>query len=211
MTTEETTTPAALPRKRRWPRYAAIGLGATGILLAGAYWYLGRETTLQMLVQRVADASGGSIVVTGVSGSLYGAMHMESVVYRSPEQLITAKKLDIDWSPWQYLSSGIAISKLHVASVQVDTLKDTEEPVKMPLSLAPPFTLAIADARVAKLTMTNAGARTDIGDVRFKLSGNKQKWELRDASALTPWGRAAASGSITLSNTLRSASRRWSW
>ena len=49
MTTEETTPPpAAAPLKRRWPRNVAIGLGATGLLLAGAYWYLGRETTLQM-------------------------------------------------------------------------------------------------------------------------------------------------------------------
>ena len=197
MTTEETTSPPApLARKRRWPRNVAIGVAATGALLAGAYWYLGRETTLQMIAQRVADASGGSIVVTGVTGSLYGSMHMESVVYRSPEQLITAKKLDIDWSPWQYLSSGIAISKLHVASVQADTLRETDEPAKMPVSLAPPFTLSIADARVAQLTMNNAGAKTVIDDVRFKLNGNKQKWQLRDASALTPWGRAAASGSI---------------
>ena len=197
MTTEETTPPSApAPRKRRWPRYVAIGVGATGVLLAGAYWYLGRETTLQMIAQRVASASGGSIVITGVRGSLYGAMQMDSLVYRSPERLITARNLDIDWSPWQYLSSGIAISKLHVASVQVDTLRESEEPVKMPVSLAPPFTLSIADARVAKLTMNNAGAKTVIDDVRFKLSGNKQKWELRDATALTPWGKAAASGSI---------------
>ncbi|MCC6069509.1 translocation/assembly module TamB domain-containing protein [Massilia sp. GCM10020059] len=197
MTTEETTPPQApAPHKRRWPRYVAIGLGATGVLLAGAYWYLGRETTLQMLAQRVASASGGSIVITGVRGSLYGAMQMDSLVYRSPEQLITAKKLDIDWSPWQYLSSGIAISKLHVASVQVDTLRESEEPAKMPVSLAPPFTLSIADARVARLTMNNAGAKTVIDDVRFKLNGDKQKWELRDATALTPWGKAAASGSI---------------
>ncbi|NML62728.1 hypothetical protein HHL21_16905 [Massilia sp. RP-1-19] len=197
MTTEETTSPPApVAHKRRWPRNLAIGVAATGALLAGAYWYLGRETTLQMIVQRVADASGGSIVVTGVTGSLYSSMHMESVVYRSPEQLITAQKLDIDWSPWQYLSSGIAISKLHVASVKVDTLREKDEPAKMPVSLAPPFILSIADARVAQLTMTNAGVKTIIDDVRFKLNGNKQKWELRDASALTPWGRAAASGSI---------------
>ncbi len=199
MTTEDTTPPAAAPHKRRWPRYVAIGVGATGVLLAGAYWYLGRETTLQMIAERVARASGGSIVITGVKGSLYGAMHMDSLVYRSPEQLITARNLDIDWSPWQYLSSGIAISKLHIGSVQMDTLRDSAEPAKMPVSLAPPFTLSIADARVASLTLTNAatpGAKTVIGDVRFNLSGNKQQWELREATALTPWGKAAASGSI---------------
>ncbi|MGZ8301706.1 MAG: translocation/assembly module TamB domain-containing protein [Telluria sp.] len=195
MTTEETTTTAAVTAQRHWPRRVAIGLAATGVVLGAAYWYLGRETTLQMIMERVARASGGSIVATGVTGSLYGAMHMDRLVYRSPEQLITADKLDIDWSPWQYLASGVAISKLHIASVRMETLKKSE-PAKMPKSLAPPFALHIGDARIAKLTMVNAGASTDIADVRFKLDGDKQKWELREASALTPWGRAAASGTI---------------
>ena len=100
MTTEENTTPAPpAPHRRRWPRRVAIGAAVTGAVLATAYWYLGRETTLQMLVQRVANASGGSIVVTGVTGSLYGAMHMDRIVYRSPERTITANNIDVDWSP----------------------------------------------------------------------------------------------------------------
>ncbi|RJG11305.1 translocation/assembly module TamB domain-containing protein [Massilia cavernae] len=195
MTTEETTTMAPAAAPRRWPKRLAIGLAATGVVLGAAYWYLGRETTLQMIVQRIANASGGSIVITGVTGSLYGAMHMEHVVYRSPEQLITADKVDIDWSPWQYLTSGVAISKLHVASVRTETLKKSEPP-KMPESLAPPFALHIGDARIAKLTMVTQGATTVIGDARFKLDSDRLQWQLRDASALTPWGRAAANGTI---------------
>ena len=200
MTTEENTTPAPpAPHQRRWPRRLAIGAAVTGAVLATAYWYLGRETTLQMLVQRVANASGGSIVVTGVTGSLYGAMHMDRIVYRSPERTITANNIDVDWSPWQYMSSGIAISKLHAASVRLDMLKKSDEPLKMPASLKPPFTLSIADARLATMTVANAGTETQVTDIRFKLHGDKQKWELRDASAFTPWGRAAASGSIEAS------------
>jgi translocation and assembly module TamB len=193
MVTADTSTPAV--RQRRWPRRLAVGVAVGGALLGGAYWFLGRESTLQLLMQRVANASGGSIAVSGATGSLYGAMHIDRIVFRSPEQVLTADDIALDWSPWQYLSSGIAISKLHVASLRVDKLREAEPP-KMPATLAPPFALSIGDARLAKVTMTNAGVVTLIENVRFKLKGDQRQWELGNASAVTPWGLATASGSI---------------
>jgi len=201
--TEQETSPATSPA-RRWPRRLAIGAAAGALLLGGAWWLLGREATLQALVRKVADASGGSIVVSGVSGSLYGAMHMDRIVYRSPERIISADNIDIDWSPLQYLSSGIAISKLHAASLRVDTLRESE-PAKMPATLAPPFALAIEDARVATVTVSKGGASTVIANLRFRLRGDRQQWVLRDASAATPWGQAAASASVASSKPFKLA------
>ena len=183
---------------RRWPRRLAIGVAAAGALLGGAYWFLGREATLQALVARIASASGGSIAITGVTGTLYGAMHFAHVEFRSPDSRMAADNIDIDWSPWQYLSSGVAISKLRVASVTMHTLRESE-PARMPATLRAPVTLSIADARIATLTMTNAatpGAATVVKDVRFKLDGNAREWKLADASASTPWGQLAAGGRI---------------
>ena len=97
-----TTTP--VPRPRRWPRRLAIGVAVSGALLGGLYWFLGRESTLQQLAERVARESGGSIVITGVTGSLYSSMHLGKIVFRSPEQLMTFDNVDIDWSPFQYLT-----------------------------------------------------------------------------------------------------------
>ncbi len=191
---EPANTPDA-PRSRRWPRRVAIGVAVTGALLGGAYWYLGRETTLQALVQRIANKSGGSIVVTGVTGSLYSSMHIDKLVFRSPEQLMTAENVAIDWSPFQYFSKGIAINKLHVMTLRIDTLKQGE-PAKMPVSLAAPFSLQLNDARINKVTLVNKAASSVIADVRFDLHGDKAKWMLRGASAITPWGYAKADGSI---------------
>ncbi|MES2900522.1 MAG: translocation/assembly module TamB domain-containing protein [Pseudomonadota bacterium] len=190
------TDPQAAPaRRRRWPKRVAIGVAVTGAILATGYWYLGRESTLQSLADQVARASGGNVAITGVKGSLYGRMQMAKVTFRSPEQLMTAEDVTIDWSPFQYLSRGIAINHLHVASLRMDALKEGE-PAKMPVSLAPPFTLEINDARINKVVMANKGVSTTIADVRFDLAGNKLKWELRGASAITPWGYAKADGSI---------------
>ncbi|MFP5390325.1 MAG: translocation/assembly module TamB domain-containing protein [Gammaproteobacteria bacterium] len=187
-------------KPRRWPRRVAVGVLVTGAMLGAAYWYLGRETTLQTIVSKVAAASGGKIVVEGVTGSLYGAMHIRHAVYKTPDQVVTLDNIDIDWSPWQYLSKGIAINELHVAQVKMDKLRETE-PAKMPATLAPPFTLAVNDARIAKLIMTQPGgaAPLQIDDIRFNLHSDRKTWVLSGASAVTPWGVAKLDGSIATS------------
>ncbi|QJD99534.1 hypothetical protein HH212_05445 [Massilia forsythiae] len=184
------------PRPRRWPRRVAAGVVVTGLVLGGAYWYLGRETTLQMIAQRVANASGGKLTLTGVSGSLYGHMHIDHVVFRTDTQVATADNIDIDWKPWQYLSRGVEIQKLYAASLRMETLKESEEKSTMPDKLAPPFKIAVEDARLAKAVFVNKGAETQIDNIRAQLHGDQQQWKLDYANASTPWGQVAANGTI---------------
>ena len=162
MTTEA---PYAAPqppvkKPRRVLRYVLIAVASLAVLLGGAFWFLGRESTLQMLVQKVASASGGDIEVSGVSGSLYNRMHLGHVSYRSKTQHITADNIDINWSPFQFFSEGIAISELHVASLSVASTAPSDEPSTMPASLASPFKIGIADARLDKVTLVSAGGNT---------------------------------------------------
>ncbi len=193
-------TPQAPVPVRRWPRRVGIGVVVVGVVLGGAVWYLGRETTLQMIAQRVANASGGKLTLSGVSGSLYGHMHIGHVVFRSETSMTTADDIDIDWKPWQYLSRGVEIDKLYARVVRVETLKESTEPTTMPTRLAPPFKIAVEDARLAKAIFVNKGATTEIDDIRARLHGDKAQWKLDYASANTPWGQVAAKGIIA--NTL---------
>jgi translocation and assembly module TamB len=187
-------------KQRRWPRRVAIGVAATAVALGGAVWYLGRETTLQMIAQRVAGASGGKLTLSGVSGSVYGHMHIGHVVFNTETQRMTADDIDIDWKPWQYLSRGVEIEKLYVKSLRMETLKEDKTPSTMPARLAPPFKIAVDDARLAKAVFVSKGAETAIDDIRVGLHGDKQQWRLDHARASTPWGQMAASG--TIANTL---------
>jgi translocation and assembly module TamB len=180
----------AAPR-RRWPRRVLISLAVLVALLAGAFWLLGRESTLQQLVQRIANASGGQVSVSGVSGSLYHRMHIGRLVYRSKDSVVTADNIDINWSPLQYFSEGLAISELHVAALTVQSLGPSE-PAKMPESLAAPLRLNVSDARLDKLMLTGATGSNVIERLRFKLSGDKSGWHLQDASASTAFGIATA-------------------
>jgi translocation and assembly module TamB len=198
--TPETPETQAAPHKRRWPRRVAIGMAVSAVVLGGAVWYLGRETTLQMIAQRVAGASGGKLTLTGVSGSLYGHMRVKRLVFRTETSLMTADDIDIDWKPWQYLSRGVEIEKLYARSLRMETLKQSTEPATMPTRLAPPFQVAVDDARLAQAVFVNQGAETRIDDIRVALHGDQQRWKLDHASANTPWGQAAASG--TIANTL---------
>ena len=193
-------TPQTPAPVRRWPRRVGIGVVVVGVVLGGAVWYLGRETTLQMIAQRVANASGGKLTLSGVSGSLYGHMHIGHVVFRSETSVTTADDIDIDWKPWQYLSRGVEIDKLYARVVRVETLKESTEPTTMPTRLAPPFKIAVEDARLAKAIFVNKGATTEIDDIRVRVHGDKAQWKLDYASANTPWGQVEAKGSIA--NTL---------
>ncbi|RZA29452.1 MAG: hypothetical protein EOP92_37100, partial [Lysobacteraceae bacterium] len=198
MDTNDTTSPQAPApeHKRRWPRRVAIGVVVTGVIVGGTLWYLGRETTLQMIAQKVAASTGGKLTLTGVRGSLYGAMTIERVVWRTDEQLVIANKIKLNWSPGQIVSRGILIDTLHAANLRVETLKESDEPSTMPVKLAPPFTVSIDDARLNRATFVNQGAETHIDNIRLRLEGNKQRWQVRDAAAVTPWGDVAAAGTI---------------
>ncbi|TFW29226.1 translocation/assembly module TamB domain-containing protein [Massilia horti] len=196
MANEPTTDKPEAPRKRRrWPRRVAIALAAIVLLLGSGIWYLGRESTLQMIAQKIANASGGRLKLSGITGSLYGAMHIKHIVFRTEDQLITAENVDILWSPLQYLSSGIEVNKLDASSLRVETLRKGQ-PSPMPATLAAPFRLNLEDVRVAKVMFVNQGATTVLDNIRVSLAGDRQRWLLRHAVAATPWGQVAASGSI---------------
>ncbi|WP_426168078.1 translocation/assembly module TamB domain-containing protein [Pseudoduganella sp. R-34] len=188
--------PLAAPR-RKWLRRTLIGGGVTLAVLGGAAWLLGRETTLQQIVARVARASGGQIVVTGVSGSLYGRMHIGRIIYRDESSVLTLDNIDINWSPLQYFSEGVAISELHVARAESRSTGPSK-PAVMPASITPPFRLSIADGRVSTLALVSEdGSRTELRAIKLQLQGDGQHWQLKDASAETPIGALAASAEIS--------------
>ena len=178
-----------------WPRRAALATALLVLILGGAYWLLARQATLQALVQKIANASGGQVVADGVTGSLTGTMHFKHLIYRTQSTRITAENVDIVWSPWQVFTGGIVISQLKAASVLIEALGPSAAPT-MPNSLALPFLLRIQDGRIARMTSIDAGRRDGFEDLRFALEANSQHWQLTGGRAATPWGHVALSARI---------------
>jgi translocation and assembly module TamB len=195
--------PAVASVRRKWLRRTLVAGGVTLAVLGGTVWLLGRETTLQQIVAQVARASGGQIVVTGVSGSLYGRMHIGRIIYRDESSVLTLDKIDINWSPLQYFSEGVAISELHVARAESRAI-GAPKPAVMPTSIAPPFRLSIADGRVSDLAIVDEkGGRTELRAIKLQLKGDGQRWQIADATAETPIGAVAASGEIATARPYR--------
>jgi translocation and assembly module TamB len=195
MADQEEKSQAVVPR-RRWPRRVAIGFALLAALVLGAFWLLGRESTLQQLVQRISNASGGTIAVSGVSGSLYHRMHIDKLVYRSKGTVVTAEQIDINWSPLQYFSEGLTISELHAQSLVVHSAGPST-PSTMPESLASPIKLRISDGRLDKLTIASETGSDVIERLRFKLDGDRTGWGVQEASAHTAFGDITAEAAIS--------------
>jgi translocation and assembly module TamB len=192
---EHTPAPATPARRHRWPRRVAIGAAVVAALAAGAWWYGGREATLQEVVRRLAGASGGHLTVSGVTGSLYGHMHLRHIEYRTPQKLITLDNVDIDWSPGRIVGGSVAIDRLQAQAMLVRTLAPSP-PAPAPQSLAPPLAVHVAQARIGQLTLASGATSNIITGLHFGLDGTRARWQLRDAGALTPWGQLAAHGQV---------------
>lgn len=188
--------PSPAPRRpRRWPRRLAIGGAVAVALLAAGAWYIGRESTLQWFAGQVSNKTGGRIRMTGITGSLYGPLHVGRIVYRTEDEVLTIDNVDLVWSVSRVFGGVMYIDTLRAASVRSETLRETP-PAPMPPSITPPFAVTIRDAKLDKVVMVSKGAATEIDKIHFGVQGDSHGWRLRDASAATPWGQLAASGSI---------------
>ncbi len=176
-------------------RRSLIAVAVLGAAAATAIWWLGREATLQALVQKVADASGGNVAVSGVSGSLYGSMHFGQIRFHGESSTVTIDNADVSWSPLQLFSGGIEISTMRAATVTVEA-RPSKEPGHLPDSLAPPFRVAIGEARVARLLVATGERRDEFTSLRLSLRGDAQQWQMKEASGATPWGALAGNGKV---------------
>jgi translocation and assembly module TamB len=166
--------------------------GAVLLVIAALFWFSGREATLQRLLQTVANASGGTLAVSGVSGSLHGAMHVQRLIYRNPQHHVVAEQVDLVWAPWQLLTGDIAILQLRARTLTVENLPAPETPPQLPQTLALPVALNIDHAEIGQINFVAPDQRLQLQQLRFGLAADGRQWRLRDASVATPWGQLKA-------------------
>jgi translocation and assembly module TamB len=165
---------------------------ATGL----AIYVGGRLATLEWLLQKAVTSSGGTLTISGARGSLYGPLHIDRISVRSPEQVISAEQIDIDWQPRQLLTKQIAIRRVQVAALTVDNLMPSTQPLVMPSSLSLPLALQADEVRIGKIAISASGSRTQLDDLRLRLKGDASGWRMQDASLGTPWGKLAANATL---------------
>jgi translocation and assembly module TamB len=166
-------------------------------LTAGLAIYAGgRPATLEWLLQKAVTRSGGTLTISGARGSLYGPLHIDRIRVRSPEQIISAEQIDIDWLPRQLLTRQIAIRRVQVAALTVDNLMPSTAPLVMPSSLGLPVSLQADEVRIGKIVINASGNRAQLDDLRLRLRGDASGWRMQDASLGTPWGKLTANATL---------------
>ena len=136
--------------RRRWLLLLLVPI----FLLGGAIFLVSQEGTLQWLAQKIVQASGGSVEIEGVSGTLVGSLEIEKVVYTSPERDIEINDLKLAWNPWPLLHGRLEVDQVTAARLKVELKQSSDEPFTLPQSLAPPFDVQLSEVSVDSLSVT---------------------------------------------------------
>ena len=161
----------------------AIGIGA---------WLLGRETTLQRIVAAAERSLKGQLVVTGITGSLYERIAFERLVYHTRTQVITVENGALRYvlAP---ISRALTISDAHAASVTVETIVKSDEPLKEPDTLELPAearldTLRLDTLRVDVVRIVQGASTTELTGVEARARYESKRWIVERVALISPWG-----------------------
>lgn len=172
--------------RRRWLLLLLVPI----FLLGGAIFLVSQEGTLQWLAQKIVQASGGSVEIEGVSGTLVGSLEIEKVVYTSPERDIEINDLKLAWNPWPLLHGRLEVDQATAARLKVELKQSSDEPFTLPQSLAPPFDVQISEVSVDSLSVTKLGAGVTLENVRFAVTADNAAWHLNNLGFDSPFGNA---------------------
>ena len=71
----------------------------------------------------VARLTGGNVQLSGLAGSFPSHLTLEELELSDAAGVwLTAKKIELDWTPWGYLEDRLQIDRLQVASVDMERL-----------------------------------------------------------------------------------------
>lgn len=182
---------------RRWLFGSAWATGVVAaVVLAPTYWLLATASGAQFALERATAMAGGS--VGAVTGRLVGPLSIGAIEVRTPRLRIRAEQVALDWSPWRLLGTEVRVTRLHATLLEIATVAP-EGPARAPASLAPPLRLFVEGAGVDRLRYGTLGAEkgdVELLEVSVRFAADDAAWIVGGAQALTPAGRARASGTL---------------
>jgi translocation and assembly module TamB len=112
---------------RRPLKIAAWALGSMVLLvllIVGAVLIAGNTVAGRVQIERlVARLTGGTVVLSGLAGSFPSHLTLEELRLTDEAGVwLTAKKIELDWTPWSYVQGRLQIDRLRAASVDMERL-----------------------------------------------------------------------------------------
>jgi len=94
------------------------------LLVIGSVWILGNTAAGRVQIERLtAKLTKGQVQLSGLAGSFPSHLTLEQLQLRDAAGVwLTAKHIELDWTPLAYLEGRLQIDRLHVAGVEMERL-----------------------------------------------------------------------------------------
>jgi translocation and assembly module TamB len=153
---------------RRFLKVIAWTAGAVALLLMlviGTVLILGNTSAGRVQIEKlVARLTSGNVQLSGLAGSFPSHLTLEELKLQDAAGVwLTAKKIELDWTPWAYLEGRLQIDRLQVASVDMERLPQSSpsSPSRGEVSI-PRIDVAQASLALVHLGAALAGAPTSL-------------------------------------------------
>jgi hypothetical protein len=166
------------------------------LLLAGAVWWLSRESTLQAAARWAVARSHGALAIDEPHGSLLSRATASRIAWQTPTRTLTFDNVALRWNPLWLLGGVIAVDGASADRATVALRPGSGGPMTPPTSLESPLRVRVAHAHVGLLEVQRAGSTTDFRDVGFTAGAGWRDWYFKLTPAQTPWGQLTADLSI---------------
>lgn len=168
-----------------------------GLTLIAAGW---TQAGTRSLFKMVQAASGGDLIISGVSGRLVDTFQIDELSYQSKKIKLGASGLALSWHPRALFSGKVEVDSLEIVSLRIATPVDPA-PAQLPADLLLPVQLSLKHVALGRLTLatlqTNGAPLPvlELNALSAELTSNRVQHQIRmDLSS--PWGRMHLQGRI---------------
>jgi translocation and assembly module TamB len=140
--------------------WIAGGLALLLTLVVGTVLILGNTAAGRVQIEKlVARLTGGNVQLSGLAGSFPSHLTLEELKLKDAAGVwLTAKKIELDWTPWDYLEGRLQIDRLQVASVDMERLPQASSTPSQGEASIPRIDVAQASLNLVHLGAALAGA-----------------------------------------------------
>jgi translocation and assembly module TamB len=145
--------------------WAAGGLLLLLMLVIGTVLIVGNTSAGRVQIEKlVARLTGGNVQLSGLAGSFPSHLTLEELRLSDAVGVwLTAKKIELDWTPWGYLEGRLQINRLQVASSDMERLPQSSSTAASTGEASiPRIDVTQANLSVVHLGAALAGAPTSL-------------------------------------------------
>jgi translocation and assembly module TamB len=153
------------------------GLALLLTLVVGTVLILGNTSAGRVQIEKlVARLTGGNVQLSGLAGSFPSHLTLEELKLKDAAGVwLTAKKIELDWTPWDYLEGRLQIDRLQVAGVDMERLpQGSSTPSQGEVSIPR------IDVAQASLNLVHLGAALAGAPATLAANGNAHLRSVRD-------------------------------